>query len=61
MQILDKTSTGMHWHKHKDGSEIYAEYKEMLFIYAIGGISTEYDLFYTLSHCTVSFNYLLLL
>ncbi len=28
LQILDKTSTGMHWHKHKDGSEIYAGYKE---------------------------------
>lgn len=28
LQILDKTSTGMHWHKHKDGSEIYKEYKE---------------------------------
>jgi len=28
MQILDQTSTGMHWHKHKDGSEIYKGYKE---------------------------------
>lgn len=28
MQILDKTSTGMHWHKHKDGSEIFAGYRE---------------------------------
>lgn len=28
MQILDKTSTGMHWHKHKDGSEIYQGYKK---------------------------------
>jgi 4-hydroxy-3-polyprenylbenzoate decarboxylase len=28
MQILDKTSTGMHWHKHKDGSEIFTGYKE---------------------------------
>ncbi len=28
LQILDRTSTGMHWHKHKDGSEIYATYKE---------------------------------
>lgn len=28
MQVLDKTSTGMHWHKHKDGSEIYREYLE---------------------------------
>lgn len=26
MQILDKTSTGMHWHKHKDGSNIYESY-----------------------------------
>lgn len=26
MQILDKTTTAMHWHKHKDGSEIYREY-----------------------------------
>lgn len=26
MQILDKTSTGMHWHKHKDGSKIYESY-----------------------------------
>ncbi|MGB4661811.1 MAG: menaquinone biosynthesis decarboxylase [Mobilitalea sp.] len=28
MQILDETSTGMHWHKHKDGSEIFAGYQE---------------------------------
>lgn len=28
LQILDKTSTGMHWHKHKDGSEIYKAYKD---------------------------------
>lgn len=26
MQILDKTSTGMHWHKHKDGTSIYRGY-----------------------------------
>lgn len=26
LQILDDTSTGMHWHKHKDGSEIYQGY-----------------------------------
>jgi 4-hydroxy-3-polyprenylbenzoate decarboxylase len=26
MQILDKTSTAMHWHKHKDGSEIFQTY-----------------------------------
>ena len=28
LQILDETSTGMHWHKHKDGSEIYQGYVE---------------------------------
>jgi len=28
LQILDETSTGMHWHKHKDGSEIFSGYKE---------------------------------
>ncbi len=28
LQILDRTSTGMHWHKHKDGSEIYKGYKD---------------------------------
>lgn len=28
MQILDKTSTAMHWHKHKDGSQIYKGYQE---------------------------------
>ncbi|ROR30484.1 4-hydroxy-3-polyprenylbenzoate decarboxylase [Mobilisporobacter senegalensis] len=28
MQVLSKTTTGMHWHKHKDGSEIYKGYKE---------------------------------
>ncbi|MBF7095662.1 menaquinone biosynthesis decarboxylase [Alkalibacter mobilis] len=26
MQVLDKTTTGMHWHKHKDGSRIYQSY-----------------------------------
>ena len=26
MQIIDETTTGMHWHKHKDGSEIYKSY-----------------------------------
>ncbi len=26
MQVLDKTSTGMHWHKHKDGTNIYRGY-----------------------------------
>lgn len=33
LQILDKTTTGMHWHKHKDGSQIfkgYAEHKERM-------------------------------
>ncbi len=28
LQILDQTSTGMHWHKHKDGSENYLSYKK---------------------------------
>lgn len=28
LQVLDKKSTGMHWHKHKDGSENYKTYKE---------------------------------
>jgi len=28
LQILDETSTGMHWHKHKDGSEIYKGYAD---------------------------------
>jgi 4-hydroxy-3-polyprenylbenzoate decarboxylase len=28
LQILDRSSTAMHWHKHKDGSEIYAGYAE---------------------------------
>lgn len=28
MQILDNTSTAMHWHKHKDGSEIFKGYAE---------------------------------
>lgn len=28
LQILDHTSTAMHWHKHKDGSEIYRSYAE---------------------------------
>lgn len=26
LQLLDKESTAMHWHKHKDGSEIYEGY-----------------------------------
>lgn len=28
MQVLNRTSTGMHWHKHKDGSEIFNEYRK---------------------------------
>ncbi len=28
MQILDKTTTAMHWHKHKDGSEIFLGYAQ---------------------------------
>lgn len=28
MQVFDKTSTGMHWHLHKDGREIYESYKK---------------------------------
>ncbi len=31
LQVYDKRSTGMHWHLHKDGREIYDKYK------AIGG------------------------
>lgn len=27
MQVLDKTSTAMHWHKHKDGSAIYEAWR----------------------------------
>ncbi|PKM49376.1 MAG: menaquinone biosynthesis decarboxylase [Firmicutes bacterium HGW-Firmicutes-7] len=27
LQIFDKNSTGMHWHMHKDGREIYEHYK----------------------------------
>jgi len=29
MQQFDKTSTGMHWHLHKDGREIYENYREI--------------------------------
>lgn len=28
LQILNKNTTGMHWHKHKDGSEIFNGYKK---------------------------------
>lgn len=28
MQILDKNTTGMHWHKHKDGCGIYSDYQK---------------------------------
>ena len=28
LQIFDEKTTGMHWHKHKDGSTIYNSYKE---------------------------------
>ncbi|MDA3779762.1 MAG: menaquinone biosynthesis decarboxylase [Bacteroidales bacterium] len=28
MQILDDTTTGMHWHKHKGGAQHFAEYKK---------------------------------
>ncbi len=29
MQIFDKETTGMHWHLHKDGKEIYESYKKI--------------------------------
>ncbi|MDC7221084.1 MAG: menaquinone biosynthesis decarboxylase [Spirochaetales bacterium] len=28
MQVFDKTSTGMHWHHHKDGAHYFQKYKE---------------------------------
>lgn len=28
MQVFDKKTTGMHWHLHKDGKEIYESYKK---------------------------------
>lgn len=28
LQVYDRKSTGMHWHLHKDGQEIYEKYKE---------------------------------
>ena len=29
MQVLDSTTTGMHWHKHKTGARHYQEYKKI--------------------------------
>lgn len=29
MQVYDKNTTGMHWHLHKDGKEIYESYKKI--------------------------------
>lgn len=29
LQVYDKNSTGMHWHLHKDGREIYEKYKKL--------------------------------
>ncbi|MFW5650781.1 MAG: menaquinone biosynthesis decarboxylase [Acetivibrio ethanolgignens] len=29
MQVLDKETTAMHWHKHKDGAGIYEAYRRM--------------------------------
>lgn len=29
LQVYDKTTTGMHWHLHKDGREIYDKYKKI--------------------------------
>ncbi len=29
LQVFDKATTGMHWHLHKDGREIYEEYKKI--------------------------------
>jgi len=29
LQIFDKNTTGMHWHLHKDGKEIYENYKKI--------------------------------
>lgn len=29
MQVYDKNTTGMHWHLHKDGREIYEKYKKI--------------------------------
>ena len=29
LQVFDKNTTGMHWHLHKDGKEIYESYKKI--------------------------------
>lgn len=29
MQVYDKKTTGMHWHLHKDGKEIYEKYRKL--------------------------------
>ncbi len=29
LQVYDKTTTGMHWHLHKDGREIYEKYRKL--------------------------------
>lgn len=29
LQVYDKNTTGMHWHLHKDGREIYEKYKKL--------------------------------
>lgn len=29
LQVYDKTTTGMHWHLHKDGREIYEKYRKI--------------------------------
>jgi 4-hydroxy-3-polyprenylbenzoate decarboxylase len=29
LQVYDKNTTGMHWHLHKDGKEIYEKYKKL--------------------------------
>lgn len=29
LQVYDKTTTGMHWHLHKDGREIYEKYRRL--------------------------------
>ncbi|MEX1377327.1 MAG: menaquinone biosynthesis decarboxylase [Eubacteriales bacterium] len=29
LQVYDKKTTGMHWHLHKDGKEIYEEYRKL--------------------------------